>query len=328
MERRAFLVGTGAAAIAGVNFPRAGRAQQPSRLPRIAFVWTATQPQEWTDAFIQGLADFGYVEGKTMTTQVFPWRGAVELPGAAARAVASNPDIIVTQSDGDAGPVQALTRTIPIVFGGGVDPVGIGLAQSLSHPGGNATGGSLVAPDLAGKRVGLLQEIMPSLKRMAIAYHAAFPAITRAAEEAGVAASGAGIEPILVDFPGSAGPDLTVQFQAVLAARVQAVHVTNSAYFPANHARMADLQILHKLPLSWVGPLSGPRALFGYGPSNLALFRKAGAYVDAILKGAKPGDLPIQQPTVFDLAINLTTAKALGITYPTSILAQATMVHE
>jgi putative ABC transport system substrate-binding protein len=324
MRRRDFITLVGASA-ATTALPRIVLAQQ--RLPRIAFVYPVNWQPELIQACLQGLADYGYVDGRTITLETFPSpTDPAAMPAVLAQVVASQPDIILASVTDLALAARRATATIPIVFGISGDPVGYGVVASLAQPGGNATGNSLLTPDLVGKQLGLMKETMPTLKRLvALSIPAEIPNAP-VMEQVRVAAESLNLELVVVDFVD--GADFSTQFDRVVAASPQAVYVRTSAYFAANRDVLQDLQIKHKLPLFHPDAAGFPRAMVSYGANVAAVLRKTGSYVDAILRGAKPQDLPVAQPTVFDLGVNLTTAKALGITIPPTILAQATRIIE
>ncbi len=322
MRRRDFLTRT-VTTIGAAAFPRLALAQAPAKLPRIAFLWPPGELPEWIAAWQQGLADYGYINGKTITTETFAAQSFDDYPGFAAKIVASKPDLVLVQGGLPALAVRSLTTTIPIVVAA-IDPVGEGLVKSLAHPGGNITGMSFINPEVAGKVVQIAKEIIPAMTRIVALNEPANPPNAPNLEQLRIQSKALGIEVIVVDFVD--GLDFTHQFDRVVAAAPPAIYVAPGVYFPANRELLSDLQIKYKLPLFWPTPATNPRAMVGYGPTTTVTIRKTGAYVDAILKGAKPADLPIEQPNIYDLSINLVTAKAIGIPIPVSILAQATIV--
>ncbi len=322
MRRRDFLAFAAALPIAA---PAAVFAQPAPKFPRIALFWQPSILPEWVQAYRDTLADYGYVDGKTISTETFAAQTIEDYPMLAAKVVASKPDVVMNHQGSGALAVTRIAPTLPIVVVA-VDPVAQGLANSLVHPGRNVTGIDLYSGDLVGKQLTILRDILPALKRLAALNEPANSLNPPAIERLRAAAEAFEIEVRVVDFV--AGRDFIAQFDQVVASQSEAIYVPASTYFPANRDLLADLQIKHRLPLIWPSSATAPRSLIGYGVSTVSEIRKAGAYVDAILKGRSPADLPIQQPTYFELAINLTTARALGITIPPTILAQATIVYE
>ncbi len=317
MRRRDFL------ALAGIALTQACtalpvRAQQPAKVARIAFLSPPLADQQW-DAILAGLADAGYIDGKTMTMVRFTAPTNADLPTFAARAVASKPDIIMTV--GGALEAKNATTTIPIVFRASA-PVEQGLVASLAHPGGNLTGVSNTAPDIASKQLGFLKEALPFVRRVAILN---LPAQTQSITDSLLAAAPRlGMEALSIDFV--EGKDFGEQLQRVLLSGVQAVYVNGSAYFNANRDVIYDFEIKMRLPM-FNGAFSQPfRDVLGYAVTAAVQYHTMGRMVDAILKGTKPADIPVEQPTAYDLVVNLKTAKALGITIPQSVLVQANEV--
>ncbi len=326
MKRRDFL----ALAAAAAAFPRSPLAQQATKMPSVVYLAPAASLSQ-KQALWQGLADYGYVDGRNVAVE-FVEAGTVEaLPAAAARIVASGPSILVPNGVNAALAARNATSTIPIVFVNVGDPVGVGLIPSLARPGGNLTGTSGLFTELVGKQISILREIIPSLRRMAVLYLPSSPPIARTTEQIRLAALAVGVEPVLVGFAESS---VAEQFEAVIATRADAAFVTSNQFFNivVNLNTFRDLLIKAKLPAiaqqtypSAAHPVLG---VVAYGPSTTAGTRRAGSFIDAILRGARPGDLPAELPTVFDFAVDLAAAKAIGITIPASILAQATQVLE
>ena len=321
MNRRDFVALAGAAAA----FPRVAFAQQAAKVPRVAVLSIPELPQV-IEAFNQGLADFGYTDGKNIAIELFTAPTTVDLPAFAARAVASKPDVILTQGTPASQAAQAATNTIPIVFTAINDPLGVGLISSLAHPGGNITGDTLLAPDLVGKQLALAKEIIPSLQRLAVLNLPANPSAALLLDQVRAGSKALNLEPVVIDFTET--EDFATQFAKVMGAGAQAVYQLSLTYFTDNRQLIFSLLVADRLPLISSGIIEGlPFGGFvAYGPSTTASWRRSVSFIDAILKGAKPGDLPVEQPTVFDFVVNLATAKAIGITIPPSILAQATQV--
>ena len=322
MRRRAFLTILGGVAA----WPFAARAQPPAKLPTIGFLGASTQSNwtQWTAAFVQRLRELGWIEGRTVAIE-YRWADGRSERHAeiAAEFIRLKVDVIVTVG-GAAGIVKKATTTIPIVFALSSDPVGGGLVASLARPGGNITGMSIQSTELAGKRIELLRELLPDIRRLAIIGN-----IENADEhiaEAEAAARRLGLEAEVLAIRHAA--DIAPAFEKMKSG-VQALYVCPDPLVNANHARINTLALGARLPT--IHPFRdylGAGGLMSYGANNADLFRRSGDYVDKILRGAKPGDLPVEQPTKFDLVINLTTAKALGLIISESFLARADEVIE
>jgi putative ABC transport system substrate-binding protein len=304
--------------------PLAAHAQQPEKLPRIGLLRPGSPPDPYVDAFRQGLRDLGYVEQQTITI-AYRWAEgkSARLPLLAAELVYLKVDIIVTQGEVATRAVKEATSTIPIVMATSGDPVGAGLVASLARPGGNVTGLSSVAPDLIGKQLQLLKEAVPQLSRVAILYNPTHVFAVLSVKEAQVAAPALGltVHPLEVRAPDELGP----AFDAMTRERAEALLAFGDP-FTITHARgILDLAAKRRRPTTcnW---LESAGCLISYGPNRLDMFRRVATFVDKILKGAKPADLPVEQPTKFELIINLKTAKELGLTIPPSLLFQADKV--
>jgi putative ABC transport system substrate-binding protein len=327
MKRRAFISLLGSAAAA---WPITARAQQLSRVPRIGvlLLGTPTSFAPRTQAFVEGLRDLGYVEGRTVAIE---WKWGQDrddlLPDLAAELVRSQVDVIVT---GGTPPTKALknaTRTIPIVMAIVGDPVAAGLVDSLARPGGNATGFSIVATDLSGRRLQLLKEIVPGLSSVAVMSNLANPQSQMELRETQSAARRLDLR--LHSVPISADTSIENAFEKIKKEPVQALIVVTDAILYSQRSQILDLAAGNRLPAMYPYrdfPEAG--GLMSYAPSDRDLFRRAASYVDRILKGANPGDLPVEQPTKFELVINLKTAKALGLAVPPTLLASADEVIE
>jgi putative ABC transport system substrate-binding protein len=321
-NRRAFIAALGGAA---VSWPRAVRAQQPGRLPTIGFLGAdASAFSPWTDAFVARLRELGWIEGSTIAIEYRWSQGRTErYAEIAAEFVRLKVDVIVTV--GSAVPVvRQATTVIPIVFAVGIDPVGSGLIASLARPGGNVTGLSIQAADLAGKRLEILREIVPSLRRLAIMTDVGDPDGVREMGEVQTAARSLGIEVTPLEI--RRADDISAAFAALKA---DALYVVQGPLVGANRTRIITLALGLQLPTTFP-----PRdhvkagALMSYGPNFPDLFRRTADLVDKILRGTKPGDIPVEQPTKFEFVINLTTAKSLGLEVPQSLLARADEVIE
>ena len=318
MRRRTFIAGLLVATAAG-----RAHAQQPPKLPTIGFLGTTT-PSVWKDyvpAFVQRLRELGWVEGRTVAIEYRWAEGRNERFGEIAAEFARlKVDVIVTSGGAGVAAKQA-TSTIPIVLALANDPVGSGLAASLARPGGNVTGLSLLAPDLAGKRLEALRQLLPDVRRLAILGNAGYPAAVVEMVDLQATARKLGLETIMPEV--RRAEDMAPAIEQ-LKGRVDALYVSADPLISTNQVRINTLALAAQLPT-----MHGARyyveggGLMSYGPNYGEMFRRAGDYVDKILHGTKPGDLPIEQPTKFELVISLKTAKALGITVPPSLLATA-----
>jgi putative ABC transport system substrate-binding protein len=274
------------------------------------------------------LADYGYLDGKNVALEFFTAPSNPEVAAYAMRAVASGPDVLFANGTPPSLAAKNATTSIPTVFFV-ADPIAIGLVTSMAHPGGNLTGITNQAPGLVSKQLGLLKELLPSLRRLALLNVPADPVSALQTELAKAPADALGIEPVVVDF--IEGEDFATQFERVIAAKVDAAHQPAVTYFTQTaRDQLFDLLLRHKLPAMGTNFVEGGTTPFigviNYGASNPGIIRQAVSLIDAILKGAKPGDLPVQQPASWDLGINLDSARKMGLTVPTSILAQATVV--
>jgi putative ABC transport system substrate-binding protein len=297
---------------------------QPGRVPRIGFLANVRSPA--TEGFQKGLRELGYVEGQTIIVE---WRlaeGRFErLPELAAELVRLKVDVIVAPADPYVAVAQKATTTIPIVFALVGDPVGRGYVKSLAWPGGNITGLSNLSRELAGKRLELLKETMTGATRMAALGNPASTPLTWRETEA--AARSLSVQLSLQEARNVG--DLEGAFAAMTRAGVAAVIELPDAMFYAQRRRIADLAVKHRLPMiSAFREFVEAGGLMAYGADIADLLRRSATYVDKIIKGAKPGDLPVEQPTKFELIINLRTAKTLGLRIPTSVLARADEIIE
>jgi ABC-type uncharacterized transport system substrate-binding protein len=329
IERRAFISAMAGGLLAA---PCSAEAQQAAaKVPRIGFLalYASANPR-LREAFLQGLRDLGYVEGRNVVIEYRSAEGKLErLPALAAEVVALKVDVIVT---GGGTPtalaVKEATRTLPIVFTSATDPVTDGLVTSLAHPGGNVTGLSNLAPELVGKCLEQLKEAVPQVSLIAVLWQpGAVGGRTDMLKPAEVAARALGVRLQIVEARGPA--DFDRAFSDMTRARAGALAVLGSAIFNSERRRLVDLAAKHRLPTVHTSrDFVDAGGLMTYGPNLADLFRRAAAYVDKILKGTKPGDLPVEQPTKFELLINLKTAKALGLTIPPSLLQRADQVIE
>jgi len=323
--RRKFLATLGGAAVV---WPLVVRAQQGTKLPTIGYLGSArlATESERIAAFVQRLHDLGWIEGRT-TVIDYRWaEGRTErYAEIAAEFVRLKVDVIVTVGGAVAAAKQA-TATIPIVFAYAGDPVGSGMVASLAKPGGNVTGLSVQSTDLAGKRLEILREIFPDVRRLAIIGNVEYAATVLEMGEAQVAARTLGLEVVKSEI--RRAEDIAPAFEALKGA-AEALYVCPDATMNANHARVNTLALGARLPtMHGVREYVEAGGLMSYGPSLPDLYRRAAEYVDKILRGAKPADLPVEQPTKFDLIINLVTARALGLEVPATLLARADEVIE
>ncbi len=321
---------------AAAAWPLAARAQQ-LKLPTIGFLGASTPSNwsPWTAAFVQRMRELGWTEGRTVAIE-YRWAEGrseryTEIANEFVRLkvdvifVRLKVDVIVTVGTAIAAAKQA-TSTIPIVFASAVDPVGSGMVASLAHPGGNATGLSVQATELAGKRIELLREVLPNLRRLAVIADVSYSGSVLEAAEVQAAARKVGLDVDVLEIRHA--KDIVPAFDA-LKSGAQALYVCPDALVNANHARINTLALGARLPT--IHPFReylGAGGFMSYGVNNADMFRRAGDFVDKILKGAKPADLPVEQPTKFELVINLTTAKALGLKIPESFLLRADEVIE
>ena len=325
MRRRDFVTLLGGAAA----WPVAARAQQPAKLPTIGFLG-ANRPSaqsEWTAAFVQRLRELGWIEGRTVAIEVRWADGRSErFAEIAAEFVRVKVDVIVT-----AGPpvfaAKQATSVIPIVFATVADPPSTGLVASLARPGGNVTGLSLTSPELAGKRLELLREAIPGLRQLAIMANADYPPSMRELDEVETAAPPLGIETIALKIRQTA--DIAPAFES-LNGRAQALYVVGESLTSTNRVRINSFALAKRLPtMGEPGrEFVETGGLMSYGPNFPSLYRRAADLVDKILRGAKPADIPVEQPTKLDLVVNLITARAIGLTIPPTVLARADEVIE
>jgi putative tryptophan/tyrosine transport system substrate-binding protein len=324
MRRRQFLSLAASAGAASAFGPRAVHAQPAAGAPRIAIL-SIPVPSSAFDFIAEGLANYGYVEGRNIVTQRFTAPTTPEVPAYAARAVASQPAAILCLGTPPTREAMRATATIPIVMLAVNDPLGNGFIASYAHPGGNVTGNTGTASDVIGKQLALLKELVPGLRRLAVAYLGADPSAARVIAGLGPAARALNLEPVLVDF--TEAQDFATQLGRVAVAGVGGFMTISSQYFNTRRSEILDFEIRNRIP--WMDAIPNAVPLPGviaYGANLNTLYRQSGYYVDAILKGRRPADLPVQQPTQFDLALNLSTARAMGLSVPPSILVQATIV--
>ena len=313
-----------------LGVPLASFGQQAAKVARIGFL-EASSPSAIAariEAFRQGLRELGYVEGKNVAIEYRYAEGNFDrLPALAAELVRLNVNVIVTGGPTAIPAAKAATTAIPIVMAFDTDPVGSGFAASLAKPGGNITGLSTLAPELSAKQIELLKEIVPKLARVAVLGTASRPGSAHALREVENAAKALKVQVQFQDVVDPKGIDAA--FLAARKGSADAVLVLGSPLFNANRMELTELASKSRYPVIYDrAEFVEAGGLMTYSVSLADLARRAATYVDKILKGAKPGDLPIEQPTKFDLVVNMKTAKALGIKIPNSVLAQATKVIE
>jgi len=323
--RRAF-IGTLAGGLLAA--PLAAEAQQAAKIARIGYLsGSLAAGPHLPEAFRQGLRDLGYVEGRSVVIEYRDAEGKLErLPALAAELVALKVDVIVAAASAvPARAAKQVTRTLPIVFIGAGDPVTTGLVTSLARPGGNLTGLSMLAPELIGKWLDLLRQAVPEVSRVAFLWQpgaAGDRTDKDFLKEADVAARALGVRLQVVEARGPA--DIDRAFSDIIRARAGALTVLSTPMFSSERRRLLDLAAKNRLPAMYsFREYVDAGGLMSYGPNLADMYRRAATYVDKILKGAKPGDLPVEQPTKFELVINLKTAKALGLTIPRSLLLNA-----
>ena len=330
MDRRRFLLTSLVGALA---MPRVAEAQQAGKVARIGYLLGAAREQTspLVKAFQDGLSDLGYVPGRNVVIEYRFADGKPErLPQLAQDLVRLKVDVIVTGSNPHVIAAKQATTTIPIVMVYVRDPVGAGLVASVSRPGGNVTGLSQdvdVGAEIPGKRLALLKELVPKLSRVAVLVNPGFPPALAALKAMEAPARTMGMTVARFDARGPG--DLEGVFAAVTRARSDALVITGGPVMFNMRTQIAQLALRHRLPsISAITEDVEAGGLMSYGASLTDQWRRAATYVDKILKGAKPADLPVEQPTKFDLLINLKTAKALGLTIPPSLLARADQVIE
>jgi putative ABC transport system substrate-binding protein len=326
MKRREFITLLGGTA---ATWPLAARAQQPAKLPTIGFLGQSTRSaaSEWVAAFVQRLRELGWIENRTVAI-VYRWAEGREerFAEVAAEFVRLKVDVIVTSGTPAVLASKQATSVIPIIFATAGDPVGNNLVASLAQPGGNVTGLSLQMGDLTGKRLELLREVVPGLRRVAIMANVGNPATVLELGEFQAAAGTLGLELVTLEIRHA--QDIVPAFEA-LKGRSEALYVCTDALINTNRIRINILAVGARLPT-----MHGSRdyvetgGLMSYGVNFPDLFRRAADYIDKILRGTKPGNIPVEQPTKFDLIINLTTAKVLGIAIPEAFLLRANELIE
>jgi putative ABC transport system substrate-binding protein len=323
MRRREFITLLGMAAA----WPLAARAQQLGKLPTIGFLGTTSAAawSPWTAAFTQRLRELGWIEGRTIAIEYRWAEGRSErFAEIAAEFVRLKVDVIITGGSAAVAAKQA-TSVVPIVFVLG-EPVGTGLVATLARPGGNVTGLSNQQTDLPGKRLELLREVLPSLRQLAIMANVDYPEAVLEMRDVQAISKTLGLEVATVEI--RRAEDISPAFEA-LKGRADALYVITDALVSTNRIRINTFALAARLPtMHGVREYVEAGGVMSYGADYSDLFRRAGDYVDKIFRGAKPADIPVEQPTKFDLVVNLITAEALGLTVPPSLLARADKVIE
>jgi putative ABC transport system substrate-binding protein len=326
MKRREFITMLGGAA---ASWPLAARAQQGAKLPTIGFLGTGTSSgwSQWTTAFERRLRELGGIEGRSIAIE-YRWADgrSERFPEIATELVGLKVDVIVTAGGAIPAAKQA-TSVIPIVFAVAADPLGSGFVASLARPGGNVTGLSLQQTDAGGKRLELLHEVVPELRRLAIMGNVGYRGSVLEMSEVEETAHTLGLAVIRSEI--RRAEDITAAIEALKGHAADALYVVGDPLTDANRIGINTLSLGARLPAMYIAKeYVEAGGLISYGPNYPDLFRRAADLVNKILRGAKPADLPVEQPTKFDLAINLTTAKALGLTIPSTLLARADEVIE
>ena len=324
IQRRAFIIGGMAAA-----WPAVGWGQQSARLPTIGFLGANTEASQRpsVDAFVQRLRELGWIDGRTVAIEYRWAEGRYErAPAFVAELVRLKVDVLVTHATPNVVAAKRATSVIPIVFAAVGDPVGTGLVESLGRPGGNVTGMSIQSSDLAGKRLQLLREVIPHLGRVAFLAGSGNPNTAAEVAEFQTAAQTLGLEVTRYDI--AQADDISPVVQG-LKGRADAIYIETTPLMYTNRLRINALAAGLRLPtFAGVREFVEAGSLFSYGPNFPDMFRRTGDLVDKVLRGTKPADLPVEQPTKFDLVVNLTAAKALGLAMAPTLLARADEVIE
>jgi putative tryptophan/tyrosine transport system substrate-binding protein len=303
-------------------------AQQPGQVPKIGFLVGPSRSffASRMESFQQGLHSLGYIEGKNIAIEYRYAEGKADhLPALAAELVGLNVDVIVTSATPSVLAAKKATSTIPIVFVSVTDPVASGVVASLARPGGNSTGLTILAPELSGKRLELLKEAVPNLTRVAFLWNSANPAQAPQWREARAAAQALGLR--LQSLEVRSSNDFDSAFEAALRERARALIASPEPLINTYLKRIVEFAAKNRLPAMYAGPeVVDAGGLMSYAPDYTYQYRRAATYVDKILKGAKPADIPVEQPTKFEFVINLKTAKQIGLTIPPNVLARADRV--
>ena len=327
MKRREFIALVGATAVA---WQRAAHAQTPKKIARIGYLspGNRTVSANFLEAFLRGLRELDYVEGQTFTMEYRWGEGRIErLPELAVELVRLEPDVLVATTSAAVQAAMNATRTIPIIMAGGGDPVGLGLVASLARPGGNVTGPSMMNTEVVSKRIEILKEIISGLRRVAVLTNSLNPIHALFMQETASTARMLGLElqPLEVHGP----EDFEAAFAAATRSKADALVAFDDSLTLQYRARIVALTAASRLPTMYgYREFPDEGGLISYGADISSHYHRAATYVDKVLKGAKPADLPVEQPSKFELVINLKTAKALGLTIPPTLLARADEVIE
>ncbi len=326
MNRRDFVGLFGGGIIA---LPRIANAQPAKKLPRVAILWHAANAHEegpYLQAVLQGLGDLGYIEGRTvLIDNRFPNEDPERFRSMAAELVALRPDVLLAAGAPAAAAAKSATATVPVVFVVVPDPIGSKLVDNLARPSGNLTGLTNFAGQLSAKRLEYLKETIPGLSRVALLINPGVQITRRYVEESEAAAQALGLNIQLAEA--RVLDDLPKAFDAMVKGNAQATAVNAEGLFFQGRALVAQLALARRLPTCvYSRETLSAGALISYGPDHRAIFRRAAVYVDKLIKGAKPSELPVEQPTQFEFLVNQKTAKSLGMTIPPSILLRADQV--
>jgi putative ABC transport system substrate-binding protein len=326
MKRREFFALVGGAAV----WPLAARAQQPEKIPRIGFLGNSTADLEanLVEPFRGGLRDLGRIEGRNIVIEYRWAEGKYDrFPALIAELLASKVDVIVTAGTPASLAVKKATSSVPLVMIAVGEPVATGLVASLARPGGNATGVTSISPEIEGKRLELLREVVPNLSHIAVLWNAGSPVQVIQERETRVAAQALGMKTLSLGV--RTLEEIEDSFAAIVKEQPAALFVLADRLFLHHRKRIMDFAVQHRLPgVHAYRELVEVGGLMSYGPSYGDMHRRAASYVDKILKGAKPADLPVERPVKFELVVNLRAAKALGLTVPASLILRADEVIE
>jgi putative ABC transport system substrate-binding protein len=334
MKRRAFITLLGGATVApALLWPPAARAQRASRTPRIGVLMagneSAPDNQARIAAFRRGLADLGWRDGENVRIEYRWSAGRSDLIHQyAAELVALAPDVILANSTPVISAFKSLTASVPVVFALAMDPIGLGHVKSLAHPGGNFTGFTFIDPDLIGKWMGLLKDVVPTLTRAAVLFDpATSPAYDKFVREIDAERRSGAVEPIAM--PVASSGEMEAAIDALAKRPGSGLMIGPDPFNQVRLKQIAQLAAQRRLPtISVYRPFVVEGGLMAYGPDTADVFRRSAAYVDRVLKGSHPADLPVQRPDKFEFIINLKTAKALGLNIPPTLLALADEVIE
>jgi putative ABC transport system substrate-binding protein len=329
-RRRFIALLASAAAASCASWPLAAHAQAPKKIPRMCILTfdPGTLQSNRFGAFFQGLRDLGYANGQSIAIDYLSAEGQSDrFPALAAECLRLKADLIVATTTPAVQAAKQATRAIPILFPALGDPVGTGLVDSLAHPGGNVTGMSMMFTELAAKRLTLLTQAVPGISRVLVLTYLTDPIAHLQVRALQNAAGALGVTLQIQDI--RTGADLPAAFERGVKERAEGLITTQESIFTVIGAQVAELAAHHRLPAMYGNvPVTDRGGLMAYAGDSLDLHRRAASYAARILKGAKPADLPVQQPTTFELVINLKTAKALGLTIPPGVLAIADKVIE